>query len=153
MKKIDHLVKGAFSAFRYKCDLLHPRLHYLKMNIIELDNISELQKIFSWKNSPILNDPNIYECDSIVDINERRIRDAECIGVIMHNSSPKIAVEIGTSTGHTTALMAENAPDSQIYTVNIPPEEIYSGEGGIMTTVALEKEKIGSYYREKILKI
>lgn len=39
----------------------------------------------------------------------------------------------------------------QNFTVNIPPEEIVSGEGGKLTTVALEREKIGIAYRERNL--
>jgi predicted O-methyltransferase YrrM len=86
------------------------------------------------------------------DVNERRIRDAESIGVVMANSNPHVALEIGTSTGHTTALMANNAPQATIHTMNIPPEEILSGEGGKYTTIALEREKIGIYFRERNMK-
>src|ERR1700744_5653949 len=45
--------------------------------------------------------------------------------------------------------MAENAPQAQLFTVNIPPEEIVAGEGGRLTTVAIEKERIGHIYRER----
>jgi predicted O-methyltransferase YrrM len=50
-----------------------------------------------------------------------------------------------------TVLMAANAPESKIYTVNIPPEEILAGKGGELTTVALEREKIGIAFRERSL--
>lgn len=124
----------------------------LNKNTIELDNYKELKKIFNWKNDPNLDTPIIYQFDYIEDVNERRIRDAESIGTVMCNINPMIALEIGTALGYTTALMALNSPNASIYTINIPPEEIYSGEGGDLTTIALDKEEIGSYYRERGLK-
>jgi predicted O-methyltransferase YrrM len=67
----------------------------------------------------------------------------------MRNANPKTALEIGTSTGLATVLMAVNAPNARIFTVNISPEEIASGEGGKLTTIALEREKIGIEYRDR----
>jgi len=143
IREFASLNRKAFFGFRF---------HHIKNNLVELNNTIELQKKFDWKNLPILDDPELYVCISLCDVNERRIRDAESIGFVMRNIDPRIAVEIGTSTGHTTALMAVNAPDSHIFTVNISPEEINSGEGGVFTTIALERERIGSYYREKNIK-
>jgi predicted O-methyltransferase YrrM len=140
-KKLSYLLKK----FRYSTPTLH-------QSCIEINNISELNKIFNWRNQPILNDPEFLKYEYIEDINERRVRDAESIGTVLCNANPKIALEIGTADGHTTALMAENAPDAQIYTINIRPEDILSGKGGKLTTIALEMEKIGSYYRQKNLK-
>lgn len=138
------------------CSLIghHKREGYpnLIKSTIELNNIEELKKINGWINSPILDIPTIYEFKHLEDLNERRIRDAESIGTVMCNAQPKIALEIGTSTGQTTALMALNAPEAHVYTVNIPPEEINSGKGGKFVTHALEIENIGSYYRERRLK-
>jgi len=132
--------------------LTREKYPFLTKNLVELNNVNELKKVFLWKDEPIINDPIFFEFSHIEDVNERRIRDAESIGVVMRNVSPKTALEIGTAEGHGTALMAENAPNSHIYTINIPPEEIESGEGGIFTTVAFEREKIGSYYRSKGIK-
>jgi len=47
--------------------------------------------------------------------------------------------------------MAVNAPQAQVFTVNITLEEIHSGKGGVLTTVALETDQIGSYYRQRQL--
>lgn len=44
-----------------------------------------------------------------------------------------------------------NALDVEVYVVNVPPEEMASGEGGELTTIALEREKIGLAYRENKL--
>jgi predicted O-methyltransferase YrrM len=123
----------------------------LRRALTELDNVEELRKLFGWKLDPVLDDPSIYEFDSIEDINLRRVRDAECIGTIMRNSNPSICLEIGTAEGHTAALMAVNAPQARVFTVNIPPEEILAGDGGVLTTIALERERIGSYYRQRNL--
>lgn len=119
--------------------------------VIEINNVKELKKIFGWKNDAILDDPILNEFDYLEDVNERRLRDAESIATVMCNSNPAIALEIGTSSGRTTALMSVNAPKSSIHTMNIPPEEILSGEGGTYTTIALERDKIGAYYRSKNL--
>src|SRR5207237_2331800 len=99
-----------------------------------------------------LNDPSIHEFVSIEDLNCRRIRDAECIGTIVRNVAPSVCLDIGTGEGHSAALMALNAPQARIYTVNSPPEEIRSGAGGVLTTAAYEQDEIGSYYRQREIK-
>jgi len=124
---------------------------HLRTALTELDNVEELRKVFGWKLEPVLDDDSIYEFESIEDINLRRVRDAECIGTIVRNTSPSVCLDIGTAEGRSAALMAVNAPKSRVITVNIPPEEIHSGEGGVLTTVAFEREKIGSYYRKRNL--
>jgi hypothetical protein len=119
---------------------------------VELNNQKELKKVFNWSLDPVLDDDDIYKYEHAEDLNERRIRDAESVGTVVRNINPSTCLDIGTSTGHSAAMMALNAPQAQIYTVNIPPEEAKSGEGGVLITVAIEREKIGSYYRERGLK-
>jgi hypothetical protein len=128
------------------------RFPNLEANMIELNNVQELKKVFKWELDPKLDRPDIHNFDYIEDVNERRIRDAESIATVMANVKPKAALEIGTSNGMGTLLMAVNAPEAKIYTVNIPPEEILSGEGGELTTIAIEKEKIGVAFRERGIK-
>jgi hypothetical protein len=125
---------------------------HLSRSLIELDNVSELRKLFRWTLEPILDDPSIHEFESIHDLNQRRIRDAECLGTIVRNTRPSVCLDIGTGKGNSAALMAINAPQARIYTVNIPPEDIHSGSGGVHTTAAYECHEIGSYYRERQLK-
>lgn len=126
-------------------------LRNLDRSIIPLNNYHELQKVFGWTEEPILDRPDIYDFDYVEDVNERRIRDAESLATVMRNAKPAVALEIGTANGMATVLMSVNAPESRIYTVNIPPEEILAGEGGKLTTVAIEREKIGIAYRERNL--
>jgi len=121
----------------------------LEESVIELNNIGELRKAFSWSHEPLVDIPNLHDYDYLEDANERRIRDAETLGTVVCNINPSICLEIGTAFGHSTALIALNAPESKVYTVNIPPEEIVSGKGGKQTTLAIEREKIGSYYRQR----
>lgn len=109
-------------------------------------NFDDLKKAMGWANDPILEGDHLHEYDGHVDINERRIRDAQSIGGACCNENPAIMLEIGTSHGHTSALMAQNAPSATLHTVNIPPEEIAAG--GTHVTHAISKDAIGKYYRE-----
>jgi len=121
----------------------------LRHSVIELNNYQELKKVFGWNKDPIMDRPDIYNYQYIEDVNERRIRDAECLATTMHNVNPLTALEIGTSDGMGTLLMSVNAPGSKIYTVNILPEDIQSGKGGVFTNVAPSKDEIGIAYRER----
>jgi predicted O-methyltransferase YrrM len=124
-------------------------LTYLSSAVIELNDYGELKKVFGWQNDPILDDPTLHHFDYPEDANNRRVRDAESLGTVVCNINPTICLEIGTSTGHGTALISANAPRARVFTVNIPPEGIERGEGGVLTTIALEHDKIGNYYRER----
>src|SRR6185369_2442155 len=90
---------------------------YLRRALVELDNVDELKKLFGWSAEPVLDDPSIYQFESIEDINQRRVRDAECIGTIVRNTNPSVCLEIGTAEGRSAALMAINAPQARVYTV------------------------------------
>ncbi len=129
---------------------LHNLLH-LESAIIDVNNVVELKKLFNWCEDPFISDPIFYEFSNQLDLNGRRLLDAQIIATVVKNSNPAICLEIGTAEGHSTALMAVNAPQAKIYTINIPPEEILSGEGGVFTTIAMATEQIGSYYREQKL--
>jgi predicted O-methyltransferase YrrM len=124
----------------------------IERNTVTLNNFEELKKIFNWTDNPILVGKDIDVVKNIEDVNDRKIRDAESLALVMINRKPKIAVEIGTADGGGTLLMASNSPNCKIYTVNILPEEIEKGKGGKFTTFAIEKEKIGKQYKEKNIK-
>lgn len=111
---------------------------HLQRSVVELSDVCELNKVFSWTLAPVLDDPSIHEFEYVTDVNERRIRDAEILGTVVRNVNPKVCLDIGTSTGHSAALLAVNAPEATIYTVNIPPEEF--ADGGVHTTIKLEEK-------------
>lgn len=119
----------------------------LSENVLTVRNFDALKKAMEWANNPVLEGEHLHTFEYLEDLNDRRLRDAEVIGAACCNGNPKILVEIGTSHGRATALMAQNAPAGTVYTVNIPPEEI--AKGGKNVTFAPSRAEIGSYYREK----
>lgn len=123
----------------------------LERTVIRVNDIREVNRIFRWHHDPLLDRSDIYDFEYIEDVNERRIRDAECLATVAANVSARTVLEIGTASGRATTLLALNAPDASIYTVNISPEEIASGQGGKLTTIALEREKIGAEFRRRNL--
>ncbi|MBJ6751452.1 class I SAM-dependent methyltransferase [Geomonas anaerohicana] len=123
-----------------------PHCH-LEANVLTVRNLGYLQKALGWSRAPILEDDHLHQFAYLEDLNDRRLRDAEVLASACCNGDPGIILEIGTSHGRTTALLAVNAPLATVYTVNIPPEEI--AEGGKNVTFAPSKEEIGSYYRAK----
>lgn len=128
----------------YKRDAKFP---YLKANVLTVRNVEYLKKALGWENDPILEGDHLYSFQYLEDLNDRPLRDAEVLGTACCNGDPKILLEIGTSHGKTTAMMAKNAQGGTVYTVNIPPEEI--GEGGKNVTFAPSLDTIGKYYRDK----
>lgn len=120
---------------------------YLDANVLTVRNIQYLNRALSWEASPVMEGEHLHDFCYLEDLNGRRLRDAEVLGGACCNGDPRIILEIGTSHGKTTALMAQNAPQAVIYTVNIPPEEI--AQGGKYVTFSPSKEETGHYYREK----
>lgn len=125
------------------------RFRYLESTVIQLNSYRELMKVYGWQAEPILDRPDMHDFDYVEDANERRIRDTEGLATVMCNVNPKVALEIGTANGMATLLMSVNAPESSIYTINIPPEELVAGEGGTLTTAAMGRETIGCAFRER----
>jgi len=119
----------------------------LDSKVIVANNIEELKKNFGWVDNPKIERDGIHDYQYVEDINERRIRDAEVLGVVVVNAKSNTILEIGTSTGNTTVYLAKNAPESQVFTINIPAEDIYNGKGGVNTTIALEEAEIGKEYK------
>jgi predicted O-methyltransferase YrrM len=122
------------------------RWFFLEANVLEVRNLAMLRKAMGWTREPDLDFEHLHEFEFLEDLNDRRLRDAEVIGSACANGEPKVLLEIGTSRGHTTALMARNAPQATVHTVNIPPEEVSAG--GTFVTSAPGREEIGSFYRE-----
>lgn len=129
---------------------LDPRaLPRLERAVIEVASLAELNKVFDWRLDPVLDDPSIPRYEYLEDVNLRRLRDAESLGAAARNGEPSLCVDIGTGRGHSAALIAVNAPQARVLTINAPPEEIDSGRAGRHTTMALGRDEIGAYYRER----
>jgi predicted O-methyltransferase YrrM len=123
------------------------RFPSLAANVLEVRSLSHLKQAMGWLNDPVLEGEHLHAFQYLEDLNDRRLLDAGVLGAACCNGDPKILLEIGTSHGKTTALMARNAPGGVVHTVNIPPEEI--AEGGKNVTFAPSREDIGTYYREQ----
>lgn len=124
----------------------------LDSKIITLNSYQELLRLFHWKKEPILDESQVHLYEYVLDVNQRRLRDAESIMTVCANVGTSTLLEIGTAHGITTASMALNAPLAQVYTVNILPEEAEAGEGGKLITNSFPRDAIGSYFREKNIK-
>jgi hypothetical protein len=121
-------------------------LKFLDRQVLEVNDHRELKKLFRWNIEPVLDRQDMHDCNYVEDLNERKLRDTESIATVMCNAKPKVALEIGTADGLGTLLLAKNSPSSQIYTVNIPPEEIK--QGGKLVTYAPDRNEIGSAFKK-----
>lgn len=125
----------------------------LEQYVLTVNTIHEIKKAMKWSFDPVLDRPDIYDFDYLEDLNERRVRDAELLALAVKNCSMlngKTFLEIGTANGMGTVLMSANISGSGIvYTINIPPEEIISGAGGVFTTQTLSEKEIGVEYKKR----
>lgn len=120
---------------------------HIRKNTLTVRNLEYLYKAMRWTRRPLIEGDYLEDFDYLEDLNGRRIKDAEVINGACANEDVKIALEIGTAAGRMTALMARNAPNAVIYTVNIPPEDIE--QGGNFTTYAPGHDVIGKHYKEQ----
>jgi predicted O-methyltransferase YrrM len=88
------------------------------------------------------------------------VEELECIAKIVKHNQPKTIFEIGTFDGRTTMNMAHNAPDSKIYTLDLPAKDIHKTEYRIKTADLrfIKKEVsgarfIGTKYEKQIEQI
>ncbi|CAK8716820.1 Methyltransferase domain-containing protein [Candidatus Electrothrix aarhusensis] len=122
-------------------------LENCRREICVLDDYNELKKVFGWELDPIIDDQDLLKYRFAEDVNNRRLRDFESIATVVKNVAPEICLDIGTGSGSVAALMSINAPDAEVNTVNIPPEEFE--DGGTLTTIKLKRDEIGSYYKRR----
>ena len=122
-------------------------LKNLRREVLEVRDMGCFKKCKRWTKDPLLTGEHLYQYNTLEDLNERRLHDAEILGGVCANRNPKTILEIGTAEGHTTALLAQNAPQATVHTVNILPEEIR--QGGKLVTDGFSREKIGWYYRQQ----
>jgi len=132
---------------KLKSWLVQDELMFVRKVTVELNDVSELFKLFGWQASPIIIEDDLEEIRSLTDVNNRRRKDAEVLSAVCKNTQPRICLDIGTGRGHSAARMAANAPQARIYTINIAPEDY--DKGGVLKTGCLSTEEIGSFYRSK----
>ena len=147
-------VKTQFKVFiqeevkRQASKIMENDLGLIKRNTIQIRNLDYLYEIFEWTNSPQYDREQYSGCDDPMNVNGRRIHDMDVVLAACKNiSNPGGTIlEIGTAYGNMTMNMSKNAPDSNIFTINIPEEEIE--EGGKNITFGIPNENIGYLYRE-----
>lgn len=142
MSKITNKLLKAFSLIQHKNDFDN-----LDKNVLEVEDYSMLQKALNWQLKPNLNFEDLNSFNYYEDLNNRRLRDAEVLLGTCINKNPCTILEIGTSTGRTTYMIAKNAPSSTIFTINIPPEEIK--DGGHHITHGISKDEIGKEFKNE----
>jgi predicted O-methyltransferase YrrM len=148
---LDKLTRRLTNSNNSQAGVKYPHLDHM---VIDINGYEELMKLFKWQHEPIIDRPEIHEYKYIEDLNQRRLRDEQSLAVIAANIDAKIGLEIGTAGGEGTALLAVNAPQSTIYTINLDPndESVASGEAGELITYLPSKDEIGKAYRERGLK-
>ena len=120
---------------------------FIPYRVCEVEDIAALNSAMGWKCAPNLKGFDFSEIRYPEDVNDRRIRDAEVLGAACKNGEWSILLEIGTSQGEGTSVMAQNAQRGIIYTVNILPEQV--SRSGKMITSAPSRDEIGSIYCQK----
>ncbi|MFO8008302.1 MAG: class I SAM-dependent methyltransferase [Candidatus Brocadiia bacterium] len=142
MKLLKQLVRRRLRRF-----LGLDEFEHLDRAVIDLADVGQLRRAFGWTEQGVVDDPWFRQYRFLTDINDRPMRDAEVLATVVRNAEPGTCLEIGTAAGHGTALIAQNAPEATVHTVNIPPEEFDAG--GELTTVKMSRDEIGAYYREQ----
>lgn len=122
-------------------------LLYLPSRVWPVRDLAALKKAMKWDLDPILTDEWIRSFRYMEDLNDRPLRDAEVLGAACCNGNPQILLEIGTSFGEGTVLMARNAPRAKIYTVNLPPG--MEKDAGHAITHTLPEDQIGVRWRQQ----
>ncbi len=112
--------------------------------VVEVENIHEMSKLLDWDNDPLVGPSVLDDLDSREELDLRRLHDAELVSGVMANLGKANALEIGTSEGRTTALMAESARTSTIYTMNASPRESERCQRGSVGASAFGRHDIGT---------
>lgn len=122
-------------------------LAYLSPLLHQVDGISSFLKACGWNDPGSLEGEPLEATSALVDLNDRRRRDAEVVATVCRNAAAGDFLEIGTGHGFMTSVMARNAGGRMVHTVNIPPEEITAG--GSLTTFAPAASEICAHARRQ----
>lgn len=126
------------------CDAPHINLDD---RFLVLDSIEDLQAYYNFQAFWTIVEDDLDRVNHPCDINQRKRRDAEVLSVIAANAPAGKMLDIGTHFGRSAARMAVNSPQSEIYTVNIHPDDAL--DAGVLVTDILSEEQIGSFFRER----
>ena len=118
------------------------------MNIRVVDSIEEVQRHLGLPHPGRLLEPDLDQVENDTERHGRKRRDAEILCTLAANAVGD-ALELGTSHGRGAFKLATNlAHGSRCHTVNILPEQ-HDASGGRMVTHLIDRDAIGSYYRER----
>lgn len=121
------------------------------MKIRVVDSIEELKRHFGLPCDGELLEPDLDVVENDTEVNGRKRRDAEVLCTLAANAIHNV-LELGTSHGRGAFKLASNLSHGLVcHTVNILPEQ-HDASGGKMVTHLIDKDAIGSYYRERGLK-
>jgi predicted O-methyltransferase YrrM len=116
-----------------------------------VDSIEELKRHFGLPCDGELLEPDLDVVENDTEVNGRKRRDAEVLCTLAANAIHNV-LELGTSHGRGAFKLASNLSHGLVcHTVNILPEQ-HDASGGKMVTHLIDKDAIGSYYRERGLK-
>lgn len=118
---------------------------YLPRNVFPVHGLPALMHAMGWNEQPLVAGEQLDAYQHTSDLNFRRRRDAEAIAAAARNTACGHMLEIGTADGHTTLLLARNAPEASITTVNLLPEQA-EGAGHLVTDLP-PRERIGQVWR------
>lgn len=118
----------------------------MKIRIVE--TIEEFKRHFGLPCDGELLEPDLDIVEYDTEINGRKRRDAEVLCTLAANALDNV-LELGTSHGRGAFKLATNLSHGlRCHTVNILPEQ-HDASGGKMVTHLINKDQIGSYYRER----
>jgi hypothetical protein len=116
-------------------------------SVFRVASLEDIAKFYQWKSTPYVNaiefQPRSF---ATYHLNGRRLKDASLIAYAAANAVSGDAIEVGTSTGEMTSLIAENMLHSTVHTLDILPSQLNAGKH---ITHILNEDKIGAVYRKK----
>lgn len=118
-----------------------------RAKVVKVRNIENAAAFYGWSEVAKVNQADYaVEPGQLTQINERQYRDALLLANSAANAPTGDLIEIGTSHGKTTALLASLRPQSTVHSLDILPEQYNQGKH---ITHVLRTDRIGHVYRER----
>lgn len=116
-------------------------------SVFRAASLEDVANFYQWESKPKINAADFQPLPfATYHLNGRRMKDALLIASAASNAPKGDGIEIGTSTGVITSLIAENMSESTVHTLDILPSQTNAGKH---ITHILDEEKIGSIYRSR----